>query len=63
MLKIGLLGAAAIAPAALLRPARRVPGVRVVAVAARERLRAQRFAARHGIGAVHDSYADLSGPS
>ncbi|MEU6716455.1 Gfo/Idh/MocA family oxidoreductase [Nonomuraea sp. NPDC046802] len=59
MLRIGLLGAAAIAPAALVRPARQVPGVLVAAVAARERARAEQFAARHGIGVVHDSYADL----
>ncbi|MGW4800832.1 Gfo/Idh/MocA family protein [Nonomuraea sp. NPDC004297] len=59
MLRIGVLGAAAITPAALVRPARQVPGVLVAAVAARERGRAEKFAARHGIGVVHDSYADL----
>ena len=58
-MKIGVLGAARIAPAALIRPARAVDGVEVAAVAARDRARAQAFAARHGVPAVHDSYADL----
>ncbi|WP_201777531.1 Gfo/Idh/MocA family protein [Streptacidiphilus jiangxiensis] len=58
-LRIGLLGAAAIAPTALIKPARRTPRVRVAAVAARDRARAEAFARRHGIGRVHDSYADL----
>jgi predicted dehydrogenase len=58
-MKIGVLGAARIAPAALVRPAHAVDGVEVAAVAARDRGRARDFAARHGIPAVHDSYADL----
>src|SRR2546430_17335370 len=58
-MRIGILGAAAIAPAALVKPAREVPGVQVAAVAAGDRARAQRFADRYGIGRVHDSYADL----
>src|SRR2546430_12031586 len=58
-MRIGILGAAAIEPAALVKPAREVPGVQVTAVAARDRARAQRFADRYGIGRVHDSYADL----
>ena len=58
-LRIGVLGAARIAPLALIRPARKVPGVLVAAIAARDRRRAEAFAARHGIPAVHDSYADL----
>ena len=59
MLRIGVLGAAAIAPAALIRPARQVPGVTVTAVAARDGARAERFAARHGIGVAYGSYDDL----
>jgi predicted dehydrogenase len=55
-LRIGVLGAARIAPTALIRPARQVAGVAVVAVAARNRARAARFAARHGIGRVRDDY-------
>jgi predicted dehydrogenase len=58
-MRIGILGAARIAPTALVRPAREVDGVEVGAVAARDRGRAQAFADRHGVSAVHDSYADL----
>ncbi|MGN9911291.1 Gfo/Idh/MocA family protein [Phytohabitans sp. LJ34] len=58
-MRIGVLGAARIAPAALVRPARVVDGVEVAAVAARDRGRAEAFAARHGVPVVHDSYADL----
>lgn len=47
-LRIGLLGASAIAPYALLDPSSRRSDVAVVAVAARDPLRAQRFAARDG---------------
>jgi predicted dehydrogenase len=58
-LRIGILGAAKIAPMALVRPAREVEGVEVAAVAARDRARAQKFAARHGIATVHESYDAL----
>ena len=58
-LRIGVLGAARIAPAALLRPARHVPDAEVVAVAARDRDRATAFAAKHGIGRVLSSYEEL----
>jgi predicted dehydrogenase len=58
-LRIGILGAAAIAPTALLGPARQVDGVAVEAVAARDPARARAFAARHGIPRVHESYAAL----
>lgn len=58
-LRIGILGAARIAPAALIRPARRVDDVEVVAVAARSRDRAARFAAKHGIPTVHERYDAL----
>jgi predicted dehydrogenase len=57
--RIGVLGAARIAPAALMKPAQVVDGVEVGAVAARDRQRAQAFAARHGVPVVHDSYAAL----
>jgi len=57
--RIGILGAAAIAPTALVRPATRVPEVTVAAVAARDRGRAEAFARKHGIPRVYDSYADL----
>jgi predicted dehydrogenase len=58
-LRIGILGAATIAPQALVKPATQVPGVSVVAVAARDPERAQRFANRHGIARVYDDYAGL----
>lgn len=58
-LRIGVLGAARIAPAALVRPARELPGVRVAAVAARDAARARDFASRHGIERVHASYDAL----
>ncbi|HEU5033917.1 MAG TPA: Gfo/Idh/MocA family oxidoreductase [Mycobacteriales bacterium] len=58
-LRIGILGAARIAPVALVRPAQRVPGVAVTAVAARDPRRAATFAAKHGISRVLPSYADL----
>jgi predicted dehydrogenase len=57
--RIGVLGAARIAPAALMKPGRVVDGVEVGAVAARDRGRAEAFAARYGVPAVHDSYAGL----
>ena len=58
-LRIGILGAARIAPAACIRPARRTEGVEVVALAARDRSRAEAFAAKHGIPRVHASYENL----
>ncbi|MEY2420649.1 MAG: hypothetical protein QOI95_716 [Acidimicrobiaceae bacterium] len=58
-LRIGILGAAKIAPPALIKPARRVDDVEVVAVAARDKAKASTFASKHGIGRVHDSYGAL----
>jgi predicted dehydrogenase len=58
-LRIGILGAAQIAPMALVRPARAVPEVEVRAVAARAPERARAFARRHGIPQVHARYDDL----
>jgi len=58
-LRIGILGAARIAPAALVKPAQRTPGVVVAAVAARDPERGRAFAERHGIERVHASYEDL----
>src|SRR2546422_5295627 len=58
-LRFGILGAARIAPMALVRPAQRVPEASVLAVAARDPERARRFAARHGIPRVHPSYDAL----
>src|SRR5579862_6870664 len=58
-LRIGILGAARIVPMVLMRPSREVPEVRAVALAARDGDRARRFARRHGIPRVLDSYAAL----
>jgi predicted dehydrogenase len=63
-LRIGTLGAARITPAALVKPARTVPEVEIVAVAARDHARAEKFARKHGITTIHDSYeALLADPS
>jgi len=56
---IGILGAARIAPKAAIEPARDNPEFQVVAVAARDRRRAEAFAAAHGIPAAADDYASL----
>ncbi|GAA3050058.1 Gfo/Idh/MocA family oxidoreductase [Streptomyces glomeratus] len=58
-LRIGLLGAAAIAPSALIKPARHTPRVNVTAVAARDRTRAEAFARKHGVPVVHAGYDAL----
>ena len=58
-IRIGTLGAARITPTALIRPARDVDGVEVVAVAARDSARAEAFASKHGIPRVLDSYEAL----
>lgn len=58
-LRIGVLGAARIAPSALIKPAKDNADVVVAAVAARDGSRARAFAAKHGIARVHESYAAL----
>jgi predicted dehydrogenase len=57
--RIGILGAARIAPAAVIKPARNSEEAVVTAVAARDRDRANAFASKHGITNVRDSYASL----
>ncbi|MEU9326660.1 Gfo/Idh/MocA family oxidoreductase [Streptomyces canus] len=57
-LRIGILGAARISGASLIGPAR-ATGHRVVAVAARDRSRAEAYAAEHGVERVAGSYAEL----
>jgi predicted dehydrogenase len=59
VLRIGILGAARIAPVALVKPARRTGRAVVTAVAARERPKAEEFARKQGIPRVVDSYAAL----
>ncbi len=57
-LHIGILGAARIADEGIVAPARTL-GHELVAVAARDRARAEAFAAERGIATVHDSYAGV----
>ena len=54
-----MLGAARIAPSALIKPAKDNADVVVTAVAARDGSRARAFAAKHGIAHVHESYEAL----
>jgi predicted dehydrogenase len=58
-LRIGILGAARIAPLSLINPAKENADVVVAAVAARDGSRAQAFATKHGIPRVHESYDAL----
>ena len=55
-LRFGILGAANIAPLALIIQARSHPEAMVVAVAARDRKKAKAYAKRWGVPIVHDSY-------
>jgi predicted dehydrogenase len=58
-LRIGILGAARVAPAVVIKPARKNPEVIVTAVAARDGSRARQFADKHGIPRAYDSYEAL----
>ncbi|TFK26201.1 NAD(P)-binding protein [Coprinopsis marcescibilis] len=58
-IRFGILGAAAIAPKALLIPALNHPEVEVYAVAARDEKRAKEFARKWNIPKVHASYQEL----
>jgi predicted dehydrogenase len=57
--RIGILGAARIAPSAVITPASKVPQVSVTAVAARNPQRAKAFADKHHIPRVFTSYEEL----
>ncbi len=57
-LRIGILGAARIAPLSIVSPAA-ATGARLVAVAARDRARATAFAQEHGVERVLESYEDV----
>jgi predicted dehydrogenase len=59
VVRIGILGAARIAPSAVIAPARANAEVDVVAVAARDVKRAKDFAAKHGIPTAYGSYQEL----
>lgn len=58
-LRIGVLGAARIAPLALINPAKGNSEVVVAAVAARDPSRARAFATKHDIARAHDHYDKL----
>lgn len=57
-LRIGVLGASRIAESAIVGPAAEL-GHRLVAVAARDRSRAEEFAEKHGVERVLDGYQDV----
>jgi predicted dehydrogenase len=59
VLKIGILGAAGIAPASIIRPAARRSDAIIAAVASRNAERGQRYAEAHGIPQSYDSYEAL----
>ena len=59
MIRIGILGAARIAPRGIVTPANALLGAEVVAIAARSLDRAQDFAAQHSIPMAFGSYAEL----
>jgi predicted dehydrogenase len=58
-IRIGLIAASRIADAAVVEPARSVPGVTVAAIAARDRDRAVEAAEAWSIPLVFDSYDDM----
>jgi predicted dehydrogenase len=58
-LRIGILGAARIAPAAVIKPAGNVAGVEIAAIAARDIARARAYAAKHDIPTAYGGYAEL----
>lgn len=59
MIRVGVLGAAGIAPGALITPISRRDDMAVIAVAARSATAAERFAEDHGIARAYDGYAAL----
>ncbi len=59
LLRIGILGAARIAPKALVDPVAKLGGIEVSRVAARDPQRAAAFAADHEIAAISTTYAEL----
>ena len=59
MIRFGILGAARIAPLALIQPATQIPNVLVSAVAASSLEKAQAFAEKHNVAEAIGSYAAL----
>ncbi|KAI8806611.1 hypothetical protein BJ742DRAFT_758597 [Cladochytrium replicatum] len=58
-LKFGVLGAANIAPNALIAPATMIPNAQILGIAARSREKAEAFAKQHQIPKVYGSYDEL----
>lgn len=58
-LRIGILGAASIVPMALTNPAKSVPEVQILAIAARDPKHAYKIAKKHHIPRVHQTYTAL----
>ena len=58
-LRFGVLGAARIAPKALVRPVHKIGSAVISRIAARDTSRAEAFAAEHGVEGVCDSYEAL----
>ncbi|KAK9353874.1 hypothetical protein V1523DRAFT_409827 [Lipomyces doorenjongii] len=59
-LKLGILGAASIAPRAVINPAKLMPDkVQIYSIAARDIARAKEFAKNYSIPRTHDSYEEL----
>src|SRR6185503_17027060 len=58
-IRIGILGAAKIAPGAVIKPAKENPEFEVVAVGARDPSRARSYADEHGIAHIATGYAEL----
>jgi predicted dehydrogenase len=59
MIRIGILGAARIAPRGIITPANALLGAEVVGIGARNLERAQNFAAQHSIPFAFGSYGEL----
>jgi predicted dehydrogenase len=59
MVSVGIMGAARVAPMAMVEPVARRGDVKVVAVAAKRAGSAAAFAAKHGIATAYDSYEAL----
>src|SRR6478752_7372819 len=57
-LRIGIIGAARIAELAMIKPAH-FTDTRLIAVAARDRGRAEAFADKYGVERVHNSYEEV----
>ena len=61
IVRVGILGAAKIAPKAVLVPAKDNPEFKIVAVASRDKERAKAYAAANNIPFVSDGYSELVG--